>query len=125
MPVLQHYQIPLTLVTFVNCYKRMSSLRLSNQALWLRDKTMMLVLATGAAGSWTFAVTLGCSSSMAGHLVTNQGSSFVWQMGGSIVNYIVGSPAVWQTTIDLEVIINDTRYCVMWATLTTGRCAYD
>ncbi len=49
--VLQHYQIPLTLVTFVNCYKRLSLLRLSNQTLWLCDKTVMLVLAAGAASS--------------------------------------------------------------------------
>jgi hypothetical protein len=62
MRVLQHYQIPLTLVTFVNCYKHLSSLRLSNQAWWLCDKTVMLVLAVGAASSWTYAVTLGCSS---------------------------------------------------------------
>jgi len=71
MRVLQHYQIPLTLATFVNCYKRLSSLRLSNQTLWLHDKTMMLVLAAGAVSSWTYAVTLGCSSSMVGHLATN------------------------------------------------------
>jgi hypothetical protein len=51
MRVLQHYQIPLTLSTFVNCYKRLSSLKLSNQALWLRDKTVMLVLAARAVSS--------------------------------------------------------------------------
>jgi hypothetical protein len=78
MHILQHYQIPLTLATFVNCYKQLSSLRLSNQALWLRDKIVMLVLAIGAASSWTYAMTLGCSSSMARHLATNQGSSLVW-----------------------------------------------
>jgi hypothetical protein len=83
MRVLHHYQIPLTLVTFGNCYKRLSSLRLSNQALWLHDKTVMLMLAARAASSWTYAVTLGCSSSMARHLATNQGSSLVWQMGGA------------------------------------------
>jgi len=82
MRVLQHYQIPLTLVTFANCYKRLSSLKLNNQALLLRNKTVMLLLVAGAASSWTYAVTLGCSSSMAEHLATNQGSSLVWQMGG-------------------------------------------
>jgi len=82
MRVLQHYQIPLTLVTFVNCYKRLSSLRLSNQMLWLHDKIVMILLVVGVVSSWTYAVTLGCSSSMVGHLATNQGSSLVWQMGG-------------------------------------------
>jgi hypothetical protein len=71
MRKLQHYQIPLTLVTFVNYYKCLSSLRLNNQALWLRDKIVMLVLAVGAANFWTYVVTLGCSSSMAEHLATN------------------------------------------------------
>jgi hypothetical protein len=77
MRILQHYQIPLTLATFVNCYKRLSSLSLSNQTLWLCDKTVTLVLAAGAASFWTYVVTLGCSSLMAGHLATNQGSSLV------------------------------------------------
>jgi len=89
MRVLQNYQIPLTLVTFVNCYKRLSLLRLSNQALWLRDKTVMLVLAAGATSSWAYAVTLGCLSSMVGHLVTNQGNSLVWQMGGATLSIIL------------------------------------
>jgi hypothetical protein len=75
MRVLQHYQIPLTLATFVNCYKCLSSLKLSNQTLWLSDKTAMLVLAPGVVSSWTSAMMLGCSSSMAEHLVTNRGSS--------------------------------------------------
>ncbi len=71
MCVLQHYQIPLTLVTFMNCYKHLNLLRLSNQALWLCDKIVMLVLAIRATSSWTYAVMLGCSSSMVGHLATN------------------------------------------------------
>jgi hypothetical protein len=33
--------------------------------------------------------------------------------GRSTVDYIVGSPAIWQTATHLEVIINDTRYCAM------------
>jgi hypothetical protein len=33
--------------------------------------------------------------------------------GRSIVDYIVGSLAVWQAITHLEVIINDTRYCAM------------
>ncbi len=49
MCVLQRYHIPLTLATFVNCYRRLSSLRLNNQVLWLRDRTMTLVLAARAA----------------------------------------------------------------------------
>jgi hypothetical protein len=89
MRVLQHYQIPLTLATFVNCYKRLSLLRRSNQALWLRDKTVTLVLVARVASSSTYAVTLGCSSSMAKHLATNQGSSFVWQMGGIALSIIL------------------------------------
>jgi hypothetical protein len=33
--------------------------------------------------------------------------------GCSIVDYIVGSPAIWQAATHLEVIINDTRYYAM------------
>ncbi len=33
--------------------------------------------------------------------------------GRSIVDYIVGSPVVWQVVTHLEVIIDDTHYCVM------------
>jgi UDP-N-acetylmuramoylalanine-D-glutamate ligase len=45
------HQIPLTLATFVNYYRRMSSLRLSNQVLWLNDKTATPMLAVEAASS--------------------------------------------------------------------------
>jgi hypothetical protein len=75
MRVLQRYWIPLTLATFVNYYMCLSLLRLSNQVLWLGDKTAMPMLVAGAASSWTYVVMLGCSSSMVGHLVMNQGSS--------------------------------------------------
>jgi len=81
MRVLQHYQIPLTLATFVNYYKRLSSQKLNNQALWLNDKITTPMLAAGAVSSWTYVVMLGCSSSMAKHPMMNQGSSLVWQMG--------------------------------------------
>jgi hypothetical protein len=47
-----------------------------------KRETAILLLVAGAASSWTYVVMLGCSSSMAGHLVTNQGSSLAWQMGG-------------------------------------------
>jgi hypothetical protein len=33
--------------------------------------------------------------------------------GCNIINYVVGSPAIWQAATHLEVIINDTRYCMM------------
>ncbi len=33
--------------------------------------------------------------------------------GRNIVDYIVGSPAIWQATTHLEVIIDDTCYCAM------------
>jgi hypothetical protein len=33
--------------------------------------------------------------------------------GRSTVDYIVGSPAIWQAATHLEVIIDDTRYCAM------------
>jgi hypothetical protein len=81
MHILQHYQIPLTLTTFVNYYKHLNLPRLSNQLLWLSNITTTLVLAVGATSSLTYVVTLGYSSSMTGHLVTNQGSSLAWQMG--------------------------------------------
>ncbi len=42
--------------------------------------------------------------------MTNQGSSLVWQMGGLTLDYIVGSPVVWQTTTHFKVIMDDTRY---------------
>jgi hypothetical protein len=51
MHVLQRYWIPLTLATFVNYYMCLSLLRLSNQVLWLGDKTAMLMLVAGAASS--------------------------------------------------------------------------
>ncbi len=71
MRVLQRYQIPLTLTTFVNCYKCLNLLKLKNHMLWLSDRTVMLILVAKATSSWTYVVTLGCSSSMAGHLVMN------------------------------------------------------
>jgi hypothetical protein len=33
--------------------------------------------------------------------------------GRNIVDYIVGSPTIWQAATHLEVIIDDTRYCAM------------
>jgi hypothetical protein len=33
--------------------------------------------------------------------------------GHNTVDYIVGSPAIWQAAIHLEVIIDDTRYCAV------------
>jgi hypothetical protein len=48
---------------------------------------------------------------MARHLVTNQGSSLALQMG--LVDYIVGSPIVWQVATQLEMIVNDTHYYAM------------
>ncbi len=33
--------------------------------------------------------------------------------GCNIVDYIVGSPTIWQVATHLEVIIDDTRYCAM------------
>jgi len=77
MRVLQRYQIPLTLATIVNYYKRLSSWRLSNQASWLSDRIATPVLMVGAVSSWTYVVMFGCSSSMAKHLVTNKGGSLV------------------------------------------------
>jgi hypothetical protein len=77
MHVLQRYEIPLTLVTFVNCYRRLSLLRLNNQTLWLNNKIATPMLVAGATSSQTYVVMLGCSFSMARHLVTNQGSSLI------------------------------------------------
>jgi hypothetical protein len=33
--------------------------------------------------------------------------------GRSTIDYIIDSPAIWQATKHLEVIIDDTRYCAM------------
>jgi hypothetical protein len=88
MRILQRYQIPLTIMTFVNYYRRLSSRKLSNQALWLNNRTTTPMLATGAVSSWTYVVTLGCSSSMAEHPMINQESSFAWQMGGVALSII-------------------------------------
>jgi hypothetical protein len=65
MCVLQSYQIPLTLMIFVNCYRHLNSLRLNNQMMWLSGTTPTPMLAAGATSSWTYVVTLGCSSLMA------------------------------------------------------------
>jgi hypothetical protein len=51
MCILQCYQIPLTLTTFENSYRRLSSLKLSNQVLWLNDRTATLMLVVGAMNS--------------------------------------------------------------------------
>jgi hypothetical protein len=79
----------LTLASFVNCYRRLNLLKLNNQVLWLNDRTVTLALAVGAVSSWTYVVMLGYSSSMARHLVTNQGSSLAWQMGGATLSIIL------------------------------------
>jgi uncharacterized membrane protein len=78
MRVLQHYQILLTLATFVNYYRRLNSQKLSNQALWLNDSIAMPMLVARAMNFWTYVVTLGCSFLMAKHSVMNQGSSLAW-----------------------------------------------
>ncbi len=44
--------------------------------------------------------------------------------GRNTIDYIVGSPIVWQVATHLEVMIDDTRYCAMGETLITGCCAY-
>jgi hypothetical protein len=33
--------------------------------------------------------------------------------GHNIIDYIVGSPLIWQTATHFEAIIDDTRYCAM------------
>jgi hypothetical protein len=71
MCILQHYRIPLTLATFVNYYGHLNLLRLSNHVLWVNNRTTTPMLAARVASSWTYVVTLGYSSSMVGHLVTN------------------------------------------------------
>ncbi len=47
----------------------------------VKRQTMTPMFVARAVSSWTYVVTLGCSSSMVEHLVTNQGSSLVWQWG--------------------------------------------
>jgi hypothetical protein len=49
----------------------------------------MLALAARAASSLTYAVTLGCSSSMVEHLVMNKGSLHAWQIGGVTLTIIL------------------------------------
>jgi hypothetical protein len=44
--------------------------------------------------------------------------------GHNIVNYIIGSHAIWQTITHFEVIIDDTHYCAMGETLITGHYTY-
>ncbi len=97
----------------MNYYERLSLLRLNSQALWLSDKTAMPVLVARATRSWTYVATLGCSSSMVGHLVTNRGCSLAWQMGAQhyqLYYWITWSLASCYT---LQGIIDDTRYCVV------------
>ncbi len=57
--------------------------------LWLSNTTVTLMLADGAASSWTYVVMLGYSSSMVEHLMTNKGSSLAWQMGGAPLSIIL------------------------------------
>jgi hypothetical protein len=76
-------------MTFVNYYRRLSLWRLNNQVLWLNDRTVTSVLAARAVSSWTYVVTLGCSSLMVEHPVMNQGSSLAWQMGGVVLSIIL------------------------------------
>jgi hypothetical protein len=57
--------------------------------LWLSDRTMTPVLVVAVMSSWTYVVTLGCSSLMAEHPLTNQGSSLAWQMGGVALSIIL------------------------------------
>jgi hypothetical protein len=83
------------------------------------DKTAMLVLVVGVASFWTYVVTLGCSSSMVGHLVGwtpgDESGEFTCLANGgcNTIDYIIDSPAAWQAATHLEVIINDTRYYMM------------
>jgi hypothetical protein len=92
MRVLQRYQIPLTIRTFVNCYRCLSLLKLSNQVLWLNDRTTTLVLAVEL-------LDLCCD---AGLLILNrrtpsdESKEFICLVNGgcNTVNYIVGSLAV-------------------------------
>jgi hypothetical protein len=37
--------------------------------------------------------------------------TYMANKGRNILDYIVGSPAIWQAATHLEVIIDDTRYC--------------
>jgi hypothetical protein len=54
---------------------------------------------------------------MAELLVTNQGSSLTWQMGGTTLSLYCWHNTidygVWQGTTHFEVIIDDTHYCVI------------
>lgn len=61
------------LCEFLHAFEFIETKQLS---VWLNDKIMTPLLVIGAASSWTYVVTLGYSSSMAGRLVTNKGNSF-------------------------------------------------
>jgi hypothetical protein len=89
--------------------------KIEQPKLWLRDKIVMLVLVVGAVSSWTYAMMLGCSSSINGRTLGDQSGEFTCLANGgcSTIDYIIGSPAIWQATTHFEVIIDDTHYCVM------------
>jgi hypothetical protein len=116
MRVLQRYQIPLTLLMFMNCYMCLNSLKLNNQVLWLSDKTATPVMAIGAASSWD--LDLCCDVGLLipnGRTPSDKSGEFICLANGKciILNYIVGSPVIWQATTHLQVIIDDTRYYAM------------
>jgi hypothetical protein len=71
------------------------------------------MLSIGVTSSWTYVD--------AGLLIFNgqtpgdESREFICLANGehNTINYIVGSPIVWQTTTHLKVIIDDIRYCAM------------
>jgi len=72
------------------------------------------MLAIGVTSSWTYAMMLGLLI-LNGRTPGNESGKFICLTNGgrNIVNYIVGSLAIWQAITHLEVIIDDIRYHAM------------
>jgi hypothetical protein len=90
MHVLQCYQIPLTITTFVNCYRRLSSWRLNNQTFCLSDRIAMPMLAVGVTSFW-----ICCDAGLLilnGRTLSDESREFTCLANGgrNIVDYIVG-----------------------------------
>jgi hypothetical protein len=101
-------------VTFVNCYKCLSSLKLSKPSVVATRQNCDV-----SVGGWGYELLdLCCDAGLLilnGRTPSDQSGEFICLANGGriTVDDIVGSPAVWQAATHLEVIIDDIRYRAM------------
>jgi hypothetical protein len=97
---------------FVNCHKRLSSMRLSKQTLWLNNIIKM------PSGWGHELLDLCCDVGLFilnGWTHGDESGDFTCLANGghNTIDYILGSPIIWQAATHFEVIIDDTHYCAM------------